>query len=116
MAYESKVFIVERCEDITTYYDKIAELDLCTIERANGWRELFNKDIEGALYYDGKRIKTDRYGDKLKYATFEEVLAWCEGVTDSDLLDYRRFKLLRNLLSSIDTTLWDSLIIIHYGY
>lgn len=113
MAYNSKIIIVEKKNN---FYDDIAILDLCCMGYNNHWTELFDKELDDKIRFEGKDRKTDAYGDKLKYATIQEVIAWCENITDDELLEYRRFKMLKSFLTSLDLKDWDEVIVIHYGY
>lgn len=114
MAYESKVIIARKQG---TYYDQIAILDLCSMGDDTGWRELFDKEIEEKILFEGKFCKYDCYGDVLKYATIQEVLNWCYFIADAEIRKYRRFKMLEAFLYHLYVNQdWDNLVIIHYGY
>ena len=113
ISYDSKIIIVEKKNN---FYDYIATLDLCCMGYNNYWSELFNKKLKTSIYFEGRKQSVDKYGDKLRYATFQEVLGWCNKIADKELLEYRRFKILKSFLSSIDLNDWTNIIIIHYGY
>lgn len=113
ISYDSKIIIVE---EKNKFYDNIAILDLCCMGYNNHWDKLFDKELGNSIYFEGRKQNVDQYGEKLKYATFQEVLDWCNKITDKELLEYRRFKILKSFLSSLDLKDWTNIIIIHYGY
>ena len=118
MGYESKVVIAQETGN-HGFTEVIAELDLCKMGYDNGWRELFDKPFDGEVYIENEDEPTteDKYGAKLKYATVDEVFAWCELHHCDDGSVYWRQCLLESLLKEIKLRgMSDSLIVIHYGY
>lgn len=118
MGYESRVIIARRYNSDPDWAEVIAELKLSKM--AGGFLSLFKNEYTGVYYdfYDGEtRIKEDKYGDKLTYATFNDVYEWC--VKNARAINYRRLDMLLAVLDSVRTGWVDELdefIVIHYGY
>ena len=121
MSYESRIFDVERSEfenrDGTSYVyaEKIADVKMCSMY--NGFRDIFDKEVDYELYIDSgeKSTSTDMYGDKMKYTDVQTVIDYLEKLIDSGET-YRRLSLLLGMLKGIDTSQWNDIQIVHYGY
>lgn len=116
MGYESRV-IIARKGVIKGFAESIAEFNLCKVD--GEFFELFTKEYKGNFYdfYEGNTpIKEDRYGDPLKYATFNAVYKWL--LDNTRKKEFRRYDLLLGAMNVIRTC-WDNyndFILIHYGY
>ena len=119
MGYESKV-VIARGIGAHGFHEIVAMVDLCKMGSGNGWRELFDKPFDGDVYIENEDNPTteDKYGVALRYASVDEVLAWCEKHhADSDGFVYWRQCLLESLLKEIKLREFaDELVVIHYGY
>ena len=121
MSYESRIFVVERNEienrDGTSYVyaEKIADIKMCSMY--NGFRDIFDKEVDYELYIDSgeKSTSTDMYGDKMKYTDVQTVIDYLEKLIDSGET-YRRLSLLLGMLKGIDTSQWNDIQVVHYGY
>ena len=117
MGYESRV-IIARKSAIKFHAENIAELNLCKVD--GEFLNLFNKEYKREFYdFYGcdDRVVKDKYGDSLKYATFNAVYKWL--LDNVDKAHYRRYDMLLGILTAIRTGWADSLnefVIIHYGY
>ncbi len=117
MGYESRV-IIARKGVVTGYAETIAEFNLCKV---NGeFFDLFDKEYKGNFYdfYEGNTpIKKDRYGDALKYTTFNKAHKWL--LDNARRENYRRYDLLLSAMNAIREG-WageiNNFILIHYGY
>ena len=117
MGYESRLCIVKAFKSMN-YAEIIARFDCSNMGYGNGWRELFSKPFNCAMYADdgNTQIKEDCYSDELKYADFPSVIAWLEKEIRKN--DYRRLKPLLSLLKGFDLSQWPDgdMQIVHYGY
>ena len=121
MSYESRIFVVERNEienrDGTSYVyaEKIADVKMCSMY--NGFRDIFDKEVDYELYIDSgeKSTSTDMYGDKMKYTDVQTVIDYLEKLIDSGET-YRRLSLLLGMLKGIGTSQWNDIQVVHYGY
>lgn len=117
MGYESRV-IIARKGCIKGYAEVLAEFNMCGVH--GEFLNLFDKEYKGDFYdfYEGNTpIKEDRYGNPLKYTTFNKVYKWLlDNVRDKG---YRRYDLLLGVMNMVRTG-WtgviNDIIIIHYGY
>ena len=126
MAYESRLFIVNRRESTNwnpllgkdvdwVYGENIADIKMSAM-RNEEFYALFDKEIDYKLFIDNNEIDTDKdkYGEHLKYAKISTVVAWLEEeLTKSN---YRRLQPLLGLLRGFDERKWDELQVVHYGY
>ena len=121
MGYESRVIIARRFEVGNSYRctEILAELKLSKM--GDGFFQLFDKYIDFefyAPYVDGDiEVRTDKYGDRLRYASFKDVYKWCLANKYRD--NYRRMDMLIALMQSIECGWYDEIdefIVIHYGY
>lgn len=105
MGYESRLYIVKENKTVN-YAEVIARFDCSKMRCNNGWRELFKKPLESKMYADDGNtlIEEDNYGEKLKSAEFQSVIAWIEKEVQKS--DYRRLKPLLSLLKGFDLTQW----------
>ena len=121
MGYESRIFVVNRNEhdypDGTSYVyaEKIADIKMSSMYP--GFRNLFDKKVDYELYIDNgdESTSTDMYGQKMKYTDVQTVIDYLEKLIDSGET-YRRLPLLLGLLKGIDTSQWNEIQIVHYGY
>lgn len=115
MGYESRLIVVNRCKSIN-YAEKIAVINMCKMGYGNGWKELFCNPFDCKLYADdGNTLLTkDNYGEKLKSADIQTVIDWIE--TKGRKMNYRRIEPLIGILKGFDTSEWEDLQIVHYGY
>lgn len=125
MAYESKIIIAnthrekdKKSEDFgKAYYAEIvAVFNLSCMGYNNGWKELFNKEIDFELYIeDGDNAtRIDKYGEVMKEAELGAVVEWLENWADTNT--YRRTPPFFAALKALDPGAWDELHIVHYGY
>ena len=121
MSYESRIFVVERNEienrDGTSYVyaEKIADIKMSAMPIS--FANLFTKDIDYTLYIDSGEhdTNTDMYGIVMKYTDVQTVIDYLENLIDSGET-YRRLPLLLGMLKGIDTSQWNDIQIVHYGY
>lgn len=121
MAYESRIFIVNRSEldndDGTTYVyaQQIADINMGRMDE--DFLKLFNKEIDYELFIkDGDdSTQTDGYGDIMKYTDCKTVITLIEKLIDNGD-DYRRLPMLLGLLKGINEKQWDNIQVVHYGY
>ena len=130
MGYESKVYICSRISNNAYIYNKvIAAVDMCKMGYDTGWRNLFNKKLDGDFLgfdHDNPRNQDwentdllDAYDEPMMYADIDTVKEWVnKQIENAD--DYRRLFVLKAVLDSFDKTRWESdrtkLIVAHYGY
>ncbi len=125
MAYESKIIIAnahrennEKSDDFgKVYYAEIVTVfNLSCMGYNNGWKELFDKEIDFDLYIeDGDHAtRTDKYGEIMKEAELGAVIEWLEKWADTNT--YRRTPPFLAALKTLDPGAWDELHIVHYGY
>ena len=130
MGYESKVYICSRISNNAYIYNEvIAAVDMCKMGYDTGWRELFNKKLNGDFFgfdYDNPRNQDcentellDAYDEPMMYTDIDTVKEWVNNqIENGD--DYRRLFVLKAVLDSFDKTRWESdrakLIVVHYGY
>ena len=118
MGYETRVIIARKSSVFKECAETIAELNLSKVD--GGFLDLFDKEYKREFYdfygHDD-RVVEDRYGDKLKYATFNTVYKWL--LDNVGRANYRRYNMLLGLLTAIRTG-WagetNEFVIIHYGY
>lgn len=122
MAYESRVFIVNRRAfkypngNGWVWGENIADVKMSAMGYDSGFKELFTQEIDYKLFIDNSNKDTnkDRYGEHLKYTSVDTVVRWLEKeITRSD---YRRLPVLLGLLKGLDPKQWDELQVVHYGY
>ena len=121
MSYESRIFVVERTErkepngNGWIYAEKIADIKMSAMPIS--FANLFTKDIDYTLYIDSGEhdTNTDMYGIVMKYTDVQTVIDYLEKLIDSGET-YRRLSLLRGMLKGIDTSQWNDIQIVHYGY
>ena len=128
MAYESKLYIVDKHEHHDnnggvswTYLQKITEFYMSVVDKE--LLDVFQGNAIGddwELYADDGNtiIKEDMYGDKLTYASVDDVLSVAEKCENH--CHYRRYVPLIAYLKAIKENCerdnWENLIVIHYGY
>ena len=118
MGYESRLIIARKSNVMRGFAENIAEFNMCKV---NGeFLNLFNKEYTGEFYdfYEGNTpIKEDKYGDRLKYTTFNKAYKWL--LDNARKENYRRYDLLLGAMNAIREG-WageiNEFIIIHYGY
>lgn len=100
-------------------YDLIAVVDMS--KAGYDFPYLFKHEIEGnkgirSVFADN-RTTEDMYGDRLKYATIQEVLDYFDNENcPRDLKEYRRTPILIATLKSIDEKRWDSVKVFCFNY
>ena len=125
MSYESKVIIANTHRETNkkdknygkVYYAEIlCVFNLSCMGSTNGWRSLFNKEIDFELFIeDGDHsTKEDKYGAVMKEADIQEVIQWLE--TKGAEMNYRRVPPILASLKAINPEQWDELHVVHYGY
>lgn len=118
MGYESRVIIARKSSIFKEHAENIAELNLCKVD--GEFLDLFSKEYKREFYdFYGSddRVVKDRYGDPLRYATFNAVYKWL--LDNVGKANYRRYDMLLGILTAIRTGWADDLnefVIIHYGY
>ena len=120
MAYESRIFIVDRKEnkfkDSTyVYADKIADVKMACM--TDGFIDLFDKKVDYELYVDNgdESTQADKYGETMTYTDCKTVIDYLENLI-ADGEDYRRLPVLLGLLKGINEEQWDNIQVVHYGY
>ena len=121
MGYESRIFVVNRCEikhnDGTkfVYAEKIADVKMGKMYY--GFTDLFDNKIDYELFIDTKDepTQTDCYGDVMTYTDCQTVIDFLEELI-ADGEDYRRLTVLLGLLKGFDEKQWDNIQVVHYGY
>lgn len=130
MGYESKVYICSRISnEVYIYNEVIAAVDMCKMGYDTGWRDLFNKKLDGDFLgfdHDNPRNQNwedtellDAYDEPMMYTDIDTVKEWVnQQIENGD--DYRRLFVLKGVLDSFDKARWESdrakLIVAHYGY
>ena len=126
MAYESRIFIVNRKKrtvwnpllgkDVDWVYgENIADIKMSAMHNEEFYA-LFDKEIDYKLFIDNPDKDTDEdyYGEHLKYASVDTVVRWLEKEITHN--EYRRLPVLLGLLKGFDQKRWDELQVVHYGY
>lgn len=137
MGYESKILLVNRHESKTRFdgttlerpiinAEIVAEYDLCKMGcQAQEFYAAFRREIDYTLFLPGvdangdERIMEkdeDMYGDHLKSANIEELLAALKACEERD--HYRRLPPLIAMLETLANMRdeWPVLEAVHYGY
>lgn len=122
MAYESRIYLVdvhhmgEAKSGRVFFAETIAVFNLSSMGYGNGWSGLFTTPVDFGIYAENGNDKfcEDRYGDHLKSADFDKVIAWLESAEKRD--HYRRIPPLLGILKGFDRREWEDLQIVHYGY
>ena len=112
MGYESRIYVVEKSnikEPEGFWCEVIATVNMCKTNA--DFVNLFDTEFDG-YFYDAVCITEDKYGKKLTVADKDSVVNYLE----TRVNDYRRYKILYNLLKGFDEESWDNLCIVHYGY
>jgi len=119
MGYESRLYVVNKRGYVSGETNKqwaevIAVFNMC---KFGAFNDIFLKETDCYLYADdgNTEITKDRYGDSLKEASIEDVIAYLENyvVTKEH---YRRVEPILRLLKGFDSSEWDDLVVLHYGY
>ena len=119
MAYESRIFVVNvhRRPEIPaySYAEKIAMVNMCAMD-SHEWLDLFKTDIDYKLFMDdgNTEFDTDCYGQHLRSAAIEDVIAFLEKQMQHDT--YRRLPVLYGLLKGFAKEAWQNIEIVHFGY
>lgn len=120
MGYESRVFVINRCEiehnnGMYVWGEKIADIKMSSMY--NGFTDLFKKKIDYKIFIDSEEedTQTDKYGDTMTYTDCKTVITYLENLI-ADGENYRRLTILLGLLKGIDETEWNDIQIVHYGY
>lgn len=130
MGYESKVYICNRISnEVYIYNAVIAAVDMCKMGYDSGWRDLFDKKLDGDFIgfdHDNPRNQNwedteilDAYDEPMMYTDIDTVKDWIDRqIANGD--NYRRLFVLKAVLDSFDKTQWEfdreRLIVAHYGY
>lgn len=122
MGYESRLYVVDKItissfkNEFPGYIcvDKIAKFDLGKM--AIGFTDIFTTDAEFSLYEEDLDCTTDKYGERIKYTDIQSVINWMG--TAEKVEHYRRIPPVLSFLKSLqeESTAWENLIVIHYGY
>lgn len=130
MGYESKVYICSRISnEVNIYNEVIAAVDMCKMGYDTGWRDLFNRKLDGVFLefdHDNPRNQDwentellDAYDEPMMYTDIDTVKEWVNNQIDNGN-DHRRLFVLKAVLDSFDKTRWEfdraKLIVVHYGY
>lgn len=129
MAYESKIIIAnahretnKESEDFGKVYyaEKVMEINLGCMGYNNGWRELFNEEIDFELFIEDEdhSTRTDKYGAVMQEGELESVIQWLENIAPAwwGEKTYRRLPPLLGALKALKPEDWDELHIVHFGY
>lgn len=117
MGYESRVLVVNvhRYPSLDFCYAQIVA-DVRLSKMGSEFHSLFDKEIDFDIFIDDdEEARVDKYGDTLKEAGLDEILAWLKAEINNSN-PHRRIPLLYGTLSSLDPNRWEELHIIHYGY
>ena len=117
MGYECKAYVVDvNHVGSLSWASVVATFDLCAIgyEHLNSYLDLFKKDVDYDLYLNYEKVTEDCYGKPLKSAKVGDIVAWLEEVMKED--NYRRFRPYLGLLKGFDSSEWENLEVIHFGY
>lgn len=116
MSYESRIYIVDvRKVFENTYAETLGVIDCSSMKYE--FSNLFKTPIDYEIFIDDNtKTDTDCYGEKIKSANIDEVIAWLEEEVKTD--DYRRLIPLLYTLKGYKETVnrWTNLQILHYGY
>lgn len=117
MGYESRLYVVNRVENVWTgglWGDKLAVFNMSCV----GWNpdKIFTTPIDFNIGYDknGEPIYNDMYGKRCGMASVVDVISTIESLEERE--HYRRFKPLLGFLKSLDESEWDDLRVVHFGY
>lgn len=121
MAYESRIFIINRSEieregkEPYIFAEKIADIKMCKMY--DGFTDLFKTKIDYDVYIDDENdfMTTDKYGDVMTYTDCKTVIDYLEKLM-ADGENYRRLPILLGLLKSINEKQWNEIQVVHYGY
>ena len=133
MGYESRLYIVnvrripvgENGEEMDVFPRVIATVDLSKMYE--GFRAIFTKPIDYKVQTDlgvyalsdDAYTDVDKYGDHMKSASLDEVIAYLETCPWGKGRTYRRIPPALGLLKALaeyEKTAWDCLEVVHYGY
>lgn len=118
MGYESKIVVAEKIDlNGCVFYCSIAEVNMCVCDTEFvQFFENCGKEIKGDVTIDGEYGKTDKYGDVIKEVSVE-ALQDCLDKVIATKGNYRRYMVLKGLLSGFNVYAWDNEIVcLHYGY
>lgn len=118
MGYESKIVIATKYEvNESVFYEKIAELNMCVCDTE--FVQVFEnhgKEINGNITIDGEWGKTDKYGEIVKEVSIEVLRESLDEIIATKG-NYRRYMVLKGLLSGFNIDEWENKIVcLHYGY
>lgn len=123
MGYESRLYVVGRFEGRYVLASVIAEYDLCKMggeSYAPEFYKAFKREIDYPIYVDDEERYEDCYGDKLKAADLDELIAALTAVEQRE--HYRRIPPLVAMLTALSLSRdeWETdytrLEVVHYGY
>lgn len=125
MGYESKLIVVDRCEleapngSTWVFADEIAIFDLDKMGYDNhDFYDAFKEEIDFKVFVDSRDEETDTdcYGDKIKSADWEALLAALKRIEAED--HYRRLPPVIAMLEAFYAARdeWHDLRVLHYGY
>lgn len=125
MSYESRVIVVNvnrhekeevygKVYPAYTYAEEIASVKMGQMN--SNFPGVFKQEIDYTINTPGLEgvTDTDKYGDHIKSAKIEDVIAWLEQQITKE--NYRRLSVLLGLLKGFDPKAWDCLEVLHYGY
>lgn len=119
--YESRIYVFNRVEITKPGTDQVVDvignqLAVIDLAAAGGIEHLFQAPIDFDVYHsDGNTtIKTDCYGNQLKFSPIQTVIDWLEEMVKHD--SYRRYPPILAFLKALDPSLWDQLVCVHFGY
>lgn len=115
MSYESRIYIVDVRKVFENTYAETLGVINCNSMKYE-FSNLFKTPIDYEIFIDDTETDTDCYGEKIKSANIDKVIAWLEEEVKTD--DYRRLIPLLYTLKGYRETKnqWTNLQILHYGY
>lgn len=124
MGYESRIYIVEKFDDVMIYDDGkcfaqiISMFNMCKIPTLSN--VLRYKPVTNCYIYadDGStRILEDCYGEPLKESTIKSVIDALEKAIENGECYWRIYPLLSTLQTIEECGLGNSsIVVLHYGY
>ena len=120
MGYENRLYVVDYHKDISNWAEVIAVFNLSK----TGYNNLYNLFKEALVVPDeftmydmdgDNRIKEDRYGRKLTYASIDDTIKAIKE-DEEEYGHYRRYTPVVAFLESIKNEHYENLIVVNYGY
>ena len=119
MGYESRLFVVNKTDtkdERGTWCEVIATYNLCVVDNNVLQKILKHPDSDNYVLEGDKYAHEDKYGKPLKEIPLENMITILQDAVNES--DYRRYPACLAMLQAFKTqeTVWDNLVVLHYGY